>query len=358
MLICRLADTHEAPLGTSFTQIIPEDLHDMLRAGLSNAISQVADILPVGGFGFQEESEHEIDGVVNFFMEKLAMPAPQMERFIRQKPVRIEDLCEEYGPGISVQFAHRIFEQELYDFGRSMGLSQQQATGHVIKAREDSSKHNIDLPELGDYESSECKHLLDFLDTYPEPEVLPCVEEPKDLRYVNEDKIGNPEQRLAESNSKVAMKAANKTKEEIAATKEAKKARQQAESVRSQKSNDHQEGRLEQQKPLTSNPEDPPNVQPLEDQEKPLKQKKKGRKRKRELDLPIQSEEPSEHHHRHKKGRVDSDAQYDNVKKTKRKEARPQHSPFFQRSSGPKAKKKSSGKKTEQQTGFQPPMIQ
>lgn len=264
-----------------------------------------------------------------------------------------------------MKLAHRIFEQEVYDFGRSLGLSKEQATGHVIKAREDSNKNNIDLSEIGNYESSECQDLLNFLDTYPEPEVLPSGEEPKDILYVSENEIEKAEQLLPGSNSYVAMKAADKTKEEKAARNEAKKARiaelqkarQQAEKVKSQKSNDHQAGRVEEQKLLTSNPEQPPNVQPLEDQDKPLKQKKKGRKRKREPELPFQSEEPPEHHYKHKKSRVDSEIQFDNPK-TKRKEVRPQHSPFFQRSSGPNAKKKSSSNKAEQGVGFQIPMIQ
>ena len=393
VLISRLVSPYEDPLGTSIIKKLPDELHDMLRAGLANAIYRMADMQPLLGLDNDHDIEFEIDCVVRMVMEELAKPAPQMERFIRRHSLRehiyeteqfdgMKFLRQRYGPRISVKLAQRIFEQEIYDFGRSIGLSKEQATGHVIKTREDSIKHNIDLPELGNYDSSECQDLFNFLDTYPEAEVLPSSDEPKDISYVSESEIEMAGQFLTESNSNVAMKAAEKTKEDKATRREVKKARikatrievkeartadfhahkkarQQAEKVQSQKSDDHQAGRFEEQKSLTTNPEHPLNVQPLEDQAKPPKQKKKGRKRKRDFELPFQLEEPAEHHYyKHKKSRVDGEIQFENLKKSKEKEVGPQHSPFFKRSGGSNAKKKSSSKKAQQEAGFQIPMIQ
>ena len=159
------------------------------------------------------------------------------------------------------------------------------------------------------------------------------------------------------------VEATDRTKEGKAAGKYAKKtsiaelqvqkiARRQAEKTDSQRRNDHKVARPEEQGFLPSNPEHPPKV---EDQDQPLKQKKKGRKRKSEIEV-----EPSKDYHKHKMGKVDGDAQDANFKKTKRKkDVGPQHSPFFQRSSGVKPKKKGRVRKAEQLImGFQPPMIQ
>lgn len=161
------------------------------------------------------------------------------------------------------------------------------------------------------------------------------------------------------------VEAIDRTKEGKAARRHAKKARiaelqahkegrLQAEKTDSQRSNDYQVARPEEQGFLPKNPEHPPKV---EYQDQHLKQKKKGRKRKSELELPIHLVEASEDYHKHKKGRVDGDAQDAHFKKTKRKkDMGPQHSPFFQRSSGVKPKKKERVRKAELM-GFQPPMI-
>lgn len=199
-MISKIDDTYEDLLGTSITKELPEELHDMLRAGLSNAIYRVfgdADMMPMRGFIYDEDSENKISSVVHVFLEELAKPAPQMECFIRhnrlrknicehEEPNRLDILRSIYGPCISVKLAQRIFEQEVYDFGRSIGLSKKQATGHVIKARDGSSKCNTDLPELGDYESSECQDILNYLYTY------------------RDDGTGEMEQLLTGSNSKGA----------------------------------------------------------------------------------------------------------------------------------------------------------
>ena len=160
------------------------------------------------------------------------------------------------------------------------------------------------------------------------------------------------------------MEGMDRTKAEKAASKCAKKApiaevqaqkiaRRQAEKTDTQRSNEYQVARPEEQGFLANNREHPPKV---EDQDQPPKQKKKGRKRKSELELPFQSED----YHKHKMGKMDGDAQDANFNKTKsKKDVGPQHSPFFQRSSGVKPKKKKRVRKAEKLTmDFQPPMIQ
>ena len=332
----------------------------MLRAGLSNAAYRLIkdDCMPSRGMDTFIDSEEEYDSIADKLWGELARPAPELKSFIRHNQLR-KAICDHdnelgwrefldcnYGPRVSIQFAQRVFEQEVYDFGRSRGLSKEQALGHVIKARKGISKRNIDLPELGDYESSDCEKILKYLHGVTSLETF--------IHCGLQKGVAN-------------MEAVDQTNEEKAARKESRKAlraerrvqkgaRRQAKKKKSQKSTDSQAVMMSKEpNPLASNPERPAQVQPIEDWDKPLKQKKKARKLKSELQLPIQSEAPSEQHDKHKRGRVGKDVI---SKKAKRKRVvGPQHSPFFQRSSDPKAKKHAV-KKAEQLLGFQSPMIQ
>ena len=367
-----VAGTNEDALGASFIDKLPNELHDMLSAGLSNAVKRFLKnyFIPIPiDIDCFIGSEDEYDIMADCLWNGLCEPAPQMKRFIRHNRLR-QDICEgdlaslrsEYGRWISVKLAHRIFEQEVYDFGRSIGLSKKSATGHVIKARKRSSKRNVDMLEMGDYDSTACKDLLDFLETYSEPE------EP-DHMYVSESEIEKAEQFLARFNSKAEMKAADKTKEEktdrdgaskvpSAELQAQKETWRQAERKIIQGSGDHGTGQSMVQTALASNPGCPAQVQPTENHEKRLNPKKKGRKRKSKLELSIQLEEPSEEHVKHKKGRKGTDVRDAVSKEAKRKkDVGPEQSPFFQRSSNPKVKK-DAAKKAEQPMDFQSPMMQ
>lgn len=400
------AGSDEDPLGTSFIKKLPEELHDMLTAALSNTAYRLYKERSLSIFGIDSfmGSEDEFDIIGGGIWDDLAEPSPQMKRFIRRNHLR-QAICDhserecldllhyDYGPRISVRLAQRIFEQEVYDFGRSIGQSKEQALGHIIKVREDSSKCNIDLPELGDYESSECENILNYL--YAHYEQLLAESNSKEAkqvkRYLQEIKNDGPPSEYHQFLSELQfngkepvvdgvlqmniayMEAADQKKlEEKGARKESRKARKaerraqkeawrKGEKKKSQKSTrtDPHAGMMrKEQRLVASDHERPAQVQPIEDREKPFKQKKKGRKLKSEPQLPIQSEALSEERDKHKKGRVGGDAQDTTSQKAKRKrDVGPQHSPFFQRSSVPKAKKHAV-KKTGQPLGFQSPMIQ
>ena len=427
MLTLGVADSYKNPLGSSVTSKLPDESHQMLRAALSNAIYRVlgeTDLLRTRGLSHDIDCDNEIDDVVSIFWEEFAKPAPQMEHFIRhnqlrkticlKEPRRMELLGHRYGPWISVGIAHRIFEQEVYEFSRSIGLSKEQATRHVIKARESSSRSNIDLLELGEYESNQCEDLLMYL-SIRKPEVWASFKEPDGLRYVSEIGKAEIERRLVKSNPKGTkhvkrffqtlkdngprseydeiitrfwflgaepfadninglrednpnMETANETKIEGSARKDAKEAhkaelrtheaRWQAEKEKDQNSDDHQAGRHMFYRVSTSNSEPQSKSQPTRDPEKHPKSKEMGNKRKSEHELPVQSETPTKEHHKHKKSRVDNDSLDSNSGKNKRKKKGPQHSPFFHRTYDPEAKKKDAGKKAEQHPDFRLPMIQ
>ena len=418
-----VAGTNEDPLGASVVDRLPGELHDMLTAALSNSAYRLYKEKSLSLFGIDSfmDTEDEFDIIGDGIWNDLAEPSPQMKRFIRRNRLRqdiyechTDPLCRDYGRWTSV--AHRIFEQQVYDFGRSLGLSKNQAKGHVIKARGDSSRCNVDLMDLDDYESSECEDILNYIYTLPEPDVLPSAGNPKGFMFVSEDDIKKFEDLLEFNVSKVAkqveryvetlkannlraeyemiilrlrfhereplidiinglrekvenLEAAGKMGEERLASKNAKKARKaelraqkkalrRAEKRKSQTSDDHHAERPKKQKLIKTDSEHLPEIQPIEGQDKPLKQKKKGRKRKSELQLQVQSEAHSAEPDKHKNGRVGGDAQDTTSQKAKRKRRTgPQHSPFFQWSSDPKSKRHAV-KKAEQLPGFQSPMIQ
>ena len=365
----------------------------MLRAGLSNAIARMNDEKLVPVYYITKEGEfNDIERVVDVFMEMLAKPAPQMEAFLRRSDLREDIYCDDdenlgsaYGPLITTKLAHRIFEQEVYDFGRSTGLSRGQATAHVIKVREESSKCNIDLEELGNYESSECEDILNYLRTYQE-DAFPVEETERLLAATNsgvaeqvkrylqtiKDRVSrfeyedillglefDDEELIDDNIDYLRAQIAKMEAEEKAARKDAKKVRKAEAQKEKRKHDDHQPGRSREQQVSRTSPEHPSQAQPTIDRNAPQKQKKKARKRKRNREISVQSEEPSIGHHEHQKDEVGRDAQGVRSKVAKRRKVvGPQRSPFFQRSGDPNAKKKDTISKAEEPMDFQPPMIQ
>lgn len=409
---------------------LPEELYDLVSAGVSNAIQRLIseDYLRHTNLDGTEET------VESWFMEEITKPTPQLSRFIR----------EHHFVWISSS-SIRMCEQDVYDLARKLGLSMQEANQWVLTARESWSKKDYDneesvgvdisdetsyqlydspilepsmpLPPIGDLDNATLTPIraggytrssqqFRGTSTIDAPPAFPSPDEP---RIAGEDETEEVGQLLARSKSKGAkqvqryiqslkdidphfaydsvmsrlqflngeplidnvaglreeidkMEAAGKTKEGKAARNKAKKAARkdakqatmavpEAQNVasrpiaknKSRESDPHQAERSEEQEPLTSN----------------LEQKKRGGKRKRKHELSALSEVPSEAHHKHKRGRVDRDALDANSKKDREKQdTGPQHSPFFQRSNGPKAKKKDAVKKAEQLMGFQSPMIQ
>lgn len=372
--------------------MLSKELQQMLRAGLSNAIARMNDekLIPV----YYITKDGEFNGterVVDMFMEMLAKPAPQMEAFLRRSDLREDiyydndNLSSAYGPLITMKLAHRIFEQEVYDFGRSTGLSRGQATAHVIKVREESSKCNNDLAELGNYESGECEDILNYLKPYQE-DALP-VEETERLLAANNSKVAEQvkrylqtikdsvprfeyedillglefvdEEPIVDNINYLRAQIAKMEAEEKATRKDAKKVRKAEAQKEKRKHDGHQPGRSREQQVSRTSLEHPSQAQPIKDRNAPQKQKKKARKRKRNREVSVQSEEASIGHHKHQKDEVGRDAQDASLKEAKRRKVMgTQRSPFFQRSGRPNAKKKDTISKAEQPMDFQPPMIQ
>ena len=386
----RVAEPVEDPLGPSVTKMLSSESQQMLRAGLSNAIERVIDEKLLRIYDIGEDDElFDLERIVDAFMDELAKPAPQMEAFIQHSELREDiyygnDMLKLYGPCVTTKLAHRIFEQEVYDLGRSTGLSKGQATAHVIKVREEASKCNIDLAELGNYESSECQGVIKHLNSYQGREAL-SVKEIERLLATNQSEGAKQVKRLLQTLkdsdspfeyedillqfldgrpiidniSGLRAHAAKMKAEEKAIRKDAKKVRREQAQKEKRKHDDHQAARSRKQEVSRTSPEHPSQAQPIEDRNAPKKKKKKARKRKRNLEVSAQSEDPSIGHHKHRKDEAGRDTQDVSVKEAKRRKVvGPQRSPFFQRTSVPNAKKKDTISKTGQHMDFQSPMIQ
>ena len=392
----RVAEAVEDPLGPSVTKMLSKESQQMLRAGLSNTIVQlIADKLlltPTNDID-QDGELCDVERIVNVFMNELAKPAPQMEAFLRRSNLREDIYCDKdkirdiYGPWMTTNLAHRLFEQEVYDFGRSTGLSNGQAMAHVIKVREEASKCNIDLAELGNYESSECEDIWNYIKSYQEAEAVSSIKETEQILETKNSKgakqvkrylqtLKDSDSRLEYENillrlqfldedpiiddiSGLRAQIAKLEAEEKATKKDAKKVRRAESQKEKRKHDDHQSGSPREQEVSRSNPEHPSQAQPIEEQNAPQKQKKKARKRKRNHEVSVQSQEPSIGHHKHHKDEAGRDVQDASFKEAKRRKVMgPQRSPFFQRSGDPNAKKKDTINKAKQPMDFQPPMIQ
>ena len=389
----RIAERVEDPLGPSVTKMLSKELQQTLRVGMSNAIGRVIAekllLIPIYDIVKGVDPCH-VERIVDVFMDELAKPAPQIEAFIQHSDLRDDiyygndTLDITYGPCITTKSLHRIFEQEVYDLGRSTGLSKAQATAHVIKAREEASKSNIDLAELGNYESSECQGVSNHLKKYQgrEPLSVKGIErllatkqsksakqmkrhlqslKDSDSHFEYEDILLQflDEQRIIDNTSGLRAHTAKMKAEEKAVRKDAKKVRRAEAQKEKRKHDDHQPGRPREQEVLRTSPEHPSQAQPIENQNPPQKEKKKARKRKRNREVSVQSEEPSIGHHKHHKDEAGRDAQDASLKEAKRRRVvGPQRSPFFQRSSVPNVKKKDTISKAGQPMDFHPPMIQ
>ena len=393
-----IAGPVDDPLGPSVTNMLSKELQQMLRAGLSNAIERLnaEKLIPIYNIDKGEEF-CGMERVIDVFMDELAKPAPQMEAFLRRSNLREDiyydndNLSSIYGPWITTNLAHRIFEQEVYDLGRSTGLSKGQAMAHVIKVREEASKCSIELAELGNYESSECEDILNYLKSYQGPEALSSVKQIEQLlatknsksakqvkRYVQTLKDSDSrfeyedtshrlqfldEEPIVDNISGLRAQIAKMEAEEKATRKDAKKVRSAESQKEKRKRDDHQPGRLREQEVSRTSPEHSSQAQPTEDRNAPQKQKKKARKRKRNREVSVtvsvHSEEPSIGPHKQQKDEAGRDAQDVSLKEAKRRKVvGPQRSPFFQRSGVPNAKKRDIISKAGQPMDFQAPMIQ
>ena len=117
---------------------LPEELYELVRAGISNAIDRaISDSMIV-------ECDPTVEYLKTVFMDEISGPSPQISHFIRSHdfpwscPVRFrKDARRSIGlPSGSRLSAQMQYEQDVYSFSRTLGLSIDNAERWALKARE------------------------------------------------------------------------------------------------------------------------------------------------------------------------------------------------------------------------------
>ena len=310
---------------------LPEELYSLVSAGISNAIDRAL------------ENQHitvNIDlmasrSLGDVFMDEICAPAPEISQFLRN-----HDFIQytPYSPTLTSREAdQRQYEQDVYDFSRDLGLPIHDAEKWVLKAREFANKK--------DYERMDIEESNDVQDPESTENVVG--------QYAKANKGEAAVREKEEEAVRRAVKKARKAKPK--AEKGASRLLEEDKVMTGEHENADESGG---QITMTTKFEESLHLEQSEDKENVQRQKKKAKKRKGDRESLPQWGLQLEGHDEHEGSRANNDAQEGIPKEVKRKKAKVQVSPFFQRGSGLKAKKKDTSKKAKKQLDFQPPMIQ
>lgn len=281
-----------------------------------------------------------VEYLKSVFMDEISGPSPQISHCIRNhdfprscpiRPCLRTKAQRSTGlPSGSSLSAQKQYEQDVYNFSRTLGLSMDDAETWVLKAREfwSEERYNSTNTEEGEDVSSSSE-MLDqpFREPSPAMFTVPLVSVEHSETEAAVEKDG---EKAAKDTVKSARKAPQKAE---------KKVTRQAEKSKRKKGDGEQIANSGGQAKMTDTIEEASQFEQLEDKDKSQRQKKRGRKRKEELEVLRQSEVNFGEQHKHKKSRMESDAQDVNSRKSKTKKRHPQYSPFFQRSSLTEAEK-------------------
>ena len=331
------------------------------------------------------ESDPTVEYLQTVFMEEISGPSPQIGHFIRNHdfprswPFGRWHTTEARWSSLSRQ---KQYEQDIYNFSRTLGHSMDEAERWVLKAREfwcvvgygstntekdedvSSSNEMLDQafsnPSAGDLAFRSKDKLEDNLHMmtthelkgpeqlqHPEfpyfkfdrrsgsDEATPATLKPSILSAepsldngVNHNKGASRTDTAVEREEKAGKRARKALKQEM------KKATRQAEKRKRKKGEDEQIANLEGPAEVIQTVEEVSQFEQLEDKDKSQRQKKKGRKRKEEFEvLPQSKVHYGEQQQKHKKRKVESDALDLKSRKSKTKKRSLHYSPFFQRSS-------------------------
>ena len=126
--------------------VLPQELHDLVLAGISNAIHRA---IMGGNITLCAVSEEEL---MMRFLDELCAPYPQIPHFIRYHDFILSSLAHDWRQAPrdasfskqSSERAQRQYEQEVYDFSRNLGLPVESAVNWVFRARKFYSDREYD----------------------------------------------------------------------------------------------------------------------------------------------------------------------------------------------------------------------
>ena len=338
-----LIPTNQEPKIGAKVVRLPVELYPLVRAGVSNAIRRAI-----------EDKDIMVDfdllcseSLVDDFMDEISAPAPQIGQFLRTHELfRYKFRPPTLG---SREADQRQYEQDVYDFSRDLGLPIEEAVAWVHIAKHICEYERSDIVEGNDVNDSGSK--LNQSSRISSPEIFRLPENVVG-QYA---KVNKGEVAVQGKQEAVPKGKKKRRKGKPKAEKGASRQLDQKESLTGEYKHADES---EEQVIVTTISKDLLQLEQLKDKENIRLQKKKGRKRKRKHDSMPQCGLQLEEEYEHEKSRAYSDPQEGIPSEVKRKKAKLQVSPFFQRSSGPKAKKKDASKKAKKQMDFQPPMIQ
>lgn len=124
-----LAASDQHGKSTSSVRVLPEELHELVCAGISNAIEHaISD-------GLIKTHGSTVGCLEKVFMDEISGPSPQIRYFIRNHEFILCSSVRMSASSGSLQSAQRQYEQDVYNFSRNLGFSMDGAVKWVLKAR-------------------------------------------------------------------------------------------------------------------------------------------------------------------------------------------------------------------------------
>ena len=163
--------------GSASVKELPEELYELVRAGISNAIDRAISDSMIA------ECDPTVEYLKTVFMDEISGPSPQISHFIRSHdfpwscPVRSR-LRTEARRAIGLPSGSRLsaqmqYEQDVYSFSRTLGLSIDDAERWVLKAREFWSEEKYDSTNTNEGEDvSSSDGMLDQPFRQPSPGIF------------------------------------------------------------------------------------------------------------------------------------------------------------------------------------------
>ena len=163
-------------IGPTSVRELPEELYELVRAGISNATDRAISDRMI------EECGSTVEYLKKVFMDEISGPSPQISHYIRNhgfpwscavRPRLTEAQRSVDLPLGSLLSAQKQYEQDVYNFSRTLGLSMDDSERWVLKAREFWSEEKYDSTntEEGEHVSSS-NEMLDQPSREPSPGIF------------------------------------------------------------------------------------------------------------------------------------------------------------------------------------------
>lgn len=162
-----LAASGQHSKSSSSVRVLPEELHELVHAGISIAIEHaISD-------GLIKTHDSTVGHLEKVFMLEISGPSPQIRYFIRNHKFILSCSARTSASSRSSQSAQRQYEQDVYDFSRNFGFPMNDAEKWVLEAREFWSGKAYNSPDVEESDHvSSWKEMLHQSSEVPLPEMF------------------------------------------------------------------------------------------------------------------------------------------------------------------------------------------